>query len=61
MWMKMPELGKRHNPSGNTMELSQLSQQPEELLYSEGTSAIRPLFDAPQAAEQPGDCLSRIY
>lgn len=58
----MAERGKKHNFSGHTMELAQLSQQPEELLYSGGAvNAIRPLFDAPQAAEQPGDCLPRIY
>ena len=50
-WARVPEVGKRHNPCGNGKELARLSQQPEELLYSEGVSAIRPLFGAPQAAE----------
>lgn len=47
----MPEGGKRHKSCANSKELAQLSQQPEDLLYSEGASAVKPLFDALQAAE----------
>jgi len=47
----MPEGEKRHDLGSNSKELAQISQQPENLLYSEVASAVRPLFDAPQAAE----------